>query len=85
MDHKSGKVILRIEDDPGGKAHEKSQHEPQHARLPKPPLVVPEPTPQHGQEGEPVDVGEPKSEPRGESQEHGVRQRGLFLRDHFEE
>ena len=35
--------------------------------------VEPEPKPQHGQEGEPVNVGEPQPEPRGKSQKHGIR------------
>ena len=84
-DHEPGKVILEIHDDPRGKAHDKAQGEPQHARTPEYPPVVPEPEPQQGQEGEPVDVGEPEPEPRGESQEHGIRPRGLLLREHPEE
>ena len=73
MDHEAGKVSLHIEDDPGGKAHEKAQREPQHMRSPERPLVVPEPKPQQGQEGEPVDVCKPESKPSSESQEHWIR------------
>src|SRR5207302_6459065 len=69
MDHKPVKVSLEIHEDPGGKAQEKAQSEPQHARSPKPPLVVPDPKPQRGQESEPVDVREPEPEARGEPQE----------------
>ena len=85
MDHEPGKVSRYIDDDPGGKAHEKAQREAQKAPSPKHLSVVPEPKPQQGQEGQPVDVGEPEPEPRREAQEHGVRQRGLLLREHFEQ
>ena len=85
IDHEPGKVYLEIHDDPWGKAHEKTQREPQHARAPKHPWVAPEPKHEHGQEGEPVDVGEAEPDPRGEAQEHGIRRRGLFLGEHSEE
>src|SRR5207245_11396727 len=79
IDHEPGKVILRIDNDPRRKADSKAQREPQHAWSPKLSLVIPEPKPQHGHKGEPVDIGEPEAEPRGESQEQGIRQRWLFL------
>src|SRR2546422_4584375 len=79
MDHEPGKVSLEIHEDPWGKAQEKAQSKPQHARSPKYLLVVPEPKPQHGQEGEPVDIVEPEPESRGESQERRDSRRGLFL------
>src|SRR5207245_6213000 len=85
LDHEPGKVSLRIEDDPGSKAPEKAQRDPQHAWLPKPPLVVPEPKPQRGQESEPVDVVEPEPNSGGESQEGRERQRAPLIREHPEE
>ena len=85
IDHEPGKVSLEIHDDPRGKAHDKADGEPCEARLPEHARVVPEPEPQQGQEGEPVDVDKPEPEPCGESQEHGIRPRGLLLREHFEE
>ena len=74
-----------IDDDPGGKAHDKAQSAPQHARSPKLPLVMPDPEPQHDQEGEPVDIGEPEPEPRDKSQERGKRRRARLIGKHFEE
>src|SRR5207245_7993567 len=65
-DHEPGKVSLHIKEDPGGKAHNKAQRA-QYARSPKPPLVVPDPKSQQGQEGESVDIVEPEPDPRYEA------------------
>src|SRR5437899_10865816 len=85
LDHEPGKVSLRIEDDPGGKAPEKAQRDPQHAGLPKLPLVEPEPKPQRGQESEPVEVVEPEPNSGGESQERSERKRDHLIREHQDE
>ena len=48
IDHESGKVSLHVYEDPGGRAHDKAQSQPQDAHSPEPPCVVPEPKPQEG-------------------------------------
>src|SRR5439155_26632752 len=80
MDHEPGKVSRYIDDDPGGKAHEKAQRDAQKAPSPNHLSAVLEPTPQKGSEGPPVDVGEPESEPRRVAQEPSIRRPGPPLR-----
>src|SRR5207247_5808990 len=67
MNDEPGKVGLHINNDPGGKAHEKAQREPREMRSPKLSLVIPEPKPQHGHETEPEGVAKPEPDPGGEA------------------